>query len=547
MATEWTVPEKGSLVPPETLELEHPGYTARKNAWEFFRHSDELTGGYVASTQIYTGPDTSPSFKETYLIPHVKEADPEVFARRVAAARPPRFVREGIESITGVLTQQEPNRDNYPTKLKEWTSGVNAKKATLQQWIAAELWPLVERYGLCYSLARRPEISGANLKEQEDAIKAAGLPEVLLLVITPENLPWWSVDDIGRFEIVRYTEQKTEPVMDKGYPIDEDEFTRHWWITHEGWWYCDDKRKSNTTPLSVEDAGYWNTDRSPMTNFPLVKWALKDEIGPTETAAYAQLMYFRKDSELHIVEVGAAFPMTWVPTTAGSDDPEETVKGVDQVGGWDPENTGGARPMILETTGVSLTHFIEKRLPELEADASAPYGINDTVGGNDSGVALAHIEAKSTTIYTAHAQSGGESEFAALQPVAEFLGEELTDENRAEWNMNFGTLSDSSMAEILTAFKDAEPGLLFEEWILKKFASMIGGMTADQVDKALEVWKSEREEMQEREQEKEDALFDSESELRRAQTEKTAAEGAAVGLPFAGNPDSKTTPKERGR
>jgi hypothetical protein len=235
--------------------------------------------------------------------------------------------------------------------------------------------------------------------------------------------------------------------------------------------------------------------------------------------------------------------MTWVPISSGSDDPEETIRGPHKVGGWDPENTGGATPLILEPSGVSLAHYTEKRLPELEADAAAPYGINDAVGGNDSGVALAHIEAKSTTIYIQHAQAGGESEFAGLQPVAELLGETLEDENRAEWNMNFGTLSDSSMAEILTAFKEAEPGEVFEEEILKKFASMIGGMTADQVDAAIEAWKSEREEQKKREQEQEDALFDSEGELRRAQTDKTEAE--AKNLPFAANPDSAGKPKER--
>lgn len=539
MPTNWPLPEKDTLVPPESIELEHADYTARKADWEFFRHSDELTGGYKASVQTYTGPETVPNFKETYLIPHIKEAAYEDFARRVAAARPPRFVREGIESITGILTKEEPNRDNYPDKLSTWTSGVNARGATLQQWIAAELWPLVERYGLCYSLARRPSIGGANLAEQEKAIKEAGLPEVLLQVITPENLPWWAVDEVGQFEIVRYTEPKVESKFKDGYAVENNEYIRHWWVTNEGWWYADEKEGET---LSVVDVGYWNTDRSPMDNFPIAKWALKDDIGPTESSSYAQLMYFRKDSELHVVEVNAAFPMTWVPTTAGSDDPEETVRGPDNVGGWDPEGTGGASPMMLETTGVSLTHFIEKRLPELEADASAPYGINDSVGGNDSGVALAHIEHKANTIYTQHALSGAESEFAALKPVAELLGEELKDENRAEWNMNFGTLSDSSMAEILTSWKETEPGEVFEESIHKKFASMVGGMTADQIEDGIESWKKEREDMKTREQEQEDALFESEGELRRAQTEKTSAEAK---LPFAANPASAGTKKER--
>ncbi len=540
----WPIPKKDSIVPPDAIRLEHPDYKLRKDTWEFFRHSDLLTGGYTASVQTYKGPDTAPSFKETYLIPHIKESNPEDFARRVAAARPPRFVQEGISSIVGVLTQQEPNRDEYPDKLKEWIDGVTISGATLQQWIATEMWPLVERYGVCYSYARRPSIAAGNLQEQEQKIKDAGLPEVLLHVITPENLPWWNVDEVGQFEIIRYVETKTKQTLQGGYATEELEFTRHWWITHEGWWYTDEHTQGDDTKLVVVDAGTWNSGKKPMENFPIVKWGLKDEIGPTETAAYAQLMYFRKESELHVVEVEAAFPMTWLPTTAGDENPEETVKGPHQIGGWDPEGTGGANPMILETTGVSLMHFADKRLPQLEADASAPYGINDSVGGNDSGVALAHIEQKAKTLFTQHSQSGAMSEFAALQPVAELLNEKLEDKQRAEWSKNFGTLSDSSMSEILTAFKEMEPGEDFEEHILKKMAQMTGDMTADQIEAAVETWKTEREEVKQREQDQEDALVDSEGELRRAQTDKTDAE--AKGLPFAAKPASAGTPRERG-
>ena len=547
MPPKWPIPEKGSLVPAAAIALEHADFTAKKAFWKFARESDELTGGYEASTQTYDGLTAVPSFKETYLIPHVKESDYEQFARRVAASRPPRFVKEGIESITGTLTQQEPNRDNYPDKLSVWTAGVTVHGATLQQWIASDMWPLVERYGLSYSFARRPDVAAPNLKEQEQAIKDKGIPEVLLHIITPENLPWWVVDEIGRFEIVRYVEEKIHQKMDGGYAVLNEPYKRHWWITHEGWWYCDKLKPDTETELKVIDVGTWNTNGKPLKYFPIVKWGLKDDVGPTETAAYAQLMYFRKESELGLVEENSAFAMTWVPTMAGSDDPEETVKGPHIIGGWDPEGTGGAKPMILETTGVSLSHFSDKRLPQLEADASAPYGINDSVAGaNDSGVALAHIEKKSTTIYVEHAQAGSKSEFAGLQPVVELLGEELTDEQRAEWSTNFGTLSDASLAEILTAFAEREPGEIFEEEILKAFATMLpANLTAQRLEEAIEAWRSEREEQKEREQEQEDALFDSEDELRRAQTGKTAAEGKAVGMPFAGNPKSAKGPEKK--
>ncbi len=546
----WPLPKKGSLVPPESITLEHAEFKAKKKDWKFFRESDELTGGYEASTQTYTGPGSVPTFKETYLIPHVKEANVEQFSRRVAAARPPRFVKEGIESIVGVLTQQEPNRDKYPEKLLEWTAGVTAHGATLQEWIAFDLWPMVERYGLCYSYARRPSVAGANLAAQEKAIDDAGLPEVLLHIITPENLPWWSVDELGQFEIIRYTEEKTQHRITDGYAVKDEAFTRHWWLTLKGWWYTDELKQavepSDDTQLKVEAVGTWNPDGSAMKNFLVAKWGLPDDIGPTETAAYAQLMYFRKESELGLVEDNSAFAMIWVPETGGDANPEETIKGPHSIGSWDP--TEGGTPMILETTGVSLAHFIDKRLPQLESDASAPYGINDSVAGaNDSGVALAHIEKKANSIYVDHAHAGSLSEFAAMQPVAELLGEVLEEDDRAEWSTNFGTLSDASMSEILTAFAALEPGDVFTEEILKAFATMLPhGITAERLEEALTSWKEAKEEQEKLEQEQEAALFGEEGELRRAQVDKTDAETKAVGMPFAANPKSAGTPRERG-
>ncbi|MEE9367202.1 MAG: hypothetical protein V3W44_10975 [Dehalococcoidales bacterium] len=542
----YSLPEQGDSIPPQTLELEHPDFIKSKKLWEFYRHSDELTGGYEASVDTFDGPGDVPTFKETYLIPHIKEHAPGDFERRVAAAKPPRFVKEGIESLTGVITQQAPNRENYPDKLSKWESGVTIDNTSLQQWISADMWPLVERYGLCYSYARRPSIGGANLAEQEQKIKDANLPDVLLHIVTPENLPWWDTDELGAFLIVRYTETIQRPVMDDVaglYPIRTDEITRHWWITHEGWWYTEegDTTKDTSTQYEVLDVGTWG---KPMKHFPIVKWSLKDDIGPTATASLAQLMYFRKDSELHIVEVGAAFPMVWVPITSGDENPAEMIKGVDPVGGYSAEH--GGKPIILETAGVSLTHFADKRLPQLEAEASAPYGINDTVGAgsNDSGVALAHIQEKAKNLYRQHARAGGKSEFSALQPVAELLGEELLDEHRAAWPNKFGTLSDTSQSEILTAFAALEPGDVFTEHILVAYAAMVLELTAEQIDTAIESWKEAKEEQEAREAEMEEALAEGEQESRRAGVDKMDAETANLKKPFAANPASAKGPSK---
>ena len=180
-----------------------------------------------------------------------------------------------------------------------------------------------------------------------------------------------------------------------------------------------------------------------------------------------------------------------------------------------------------------------------EAEASGPYGINDTVGTgeNDSGVALAHIQEKAKNLYRQHSRAGGKSEFNALQPVAELLGETLEYENRASWPNKFGTLSDTSQSEILTQFAAIEPGDKFMEYIIIAYAAMVLELTTDQIEEGLEAWRVAKEEQEAREAEMEDALAEGEQESRRIGDEKVGAETEAIKKgPFAANPMSAKGP-----
>lgn len=532
----WPIPPINAKVPASAISLEHPTFTARKNYWAFFRDSDELTGGYEASTQSYAGPEDVPVFTETYLIPHEKEMDYNDFKRRVAAAKPPRFVREGIEAIVGVITNEEPNRDTYPDKLQDWTNQVDAEGRTLQEWIGTVLWPLVERYGLCYSYAKRPDVVAGNLAEQEKAIRAKNLPDVLLCVITPENMPWWQIDEHGNTEIVRYVEPKVTQKTEEGFPTEIVEYNRHWWVTNQGWWYTDENNPDEPE-LKVLGAGYFHADQSPMQYFPIVKWHLKGDIGPTEVAAFAQLMYFRKDSELHNVEVNAAFPMTWLPIGSGDENPEETVRGAHTVGGYDAEH--GGQPVILETSGVALTHFIEKRLPELEEEALSPYGRQREVGGNDSGVALAHIQQSAINIYRQHALAGSQSEFRAMRPVAELLGEAVDNKTKVAWARKFGTLSDTSQGDLLMAFWNLDPGDEFKKHILSQFSQItLADLTAQQLEDAINAWSAEREEQKAKEEEERQAFLNPDEGTDGADPRRE------IGKPFAANPASAKGPEK---
>lgn len=495
MPINWPIPELGSPVPRTALELQHEDYKARISDWEFFRHSDELTGGYSGSVQDYTSSTSIPTFNTSYLVPHEKE-DGDEFARRVALATPPRYVQEGITSIVGVLTEQEPNRNEYPDGISEWMSRVNIRGDSLQQVIASEIAPLVERYGLMYTLSARPEFGGDTEGEQKEALEAAGVPEVLLHLISPEAVQWWVEDDTGRFEIVRYVETVTEFVYDGAYVVDEKDVERHWYITDEGWWYVDDPKEtttSGTNPLKVDGVGYWEGPGQQMTHFPLVRWQLKDQRAPTEVASFAQLAYYRAESELKKIEEASAFSMLWVPVETSDANPTEVVKGPDPVGGFPSE--GSHTPLLLEPSGVSFTHFVEHRLPELEEAALSPYGRSREVGGNDSGVALAHIQETAVNIYRTHAKAFSSSEFAMLLPTAELLGDEMPQDAKAEWPTDFGTLSDQKQMESLQMMLDADPGEEYEAYIISKMGQVtLSELTDKQRQEADEAYKKRQEE-----------------------------------------------------
>lgn len=537
MAT-WPIPDVGSPLPRKFVELTNAEYDDRIDYWEFFRHSDELTGGYTASVQSYDSSTDIPDVDKSYLIPHEKENEAD-FSRRVAKATPPRYVQEGITSIVGVLTQQSPNRSQYPEALNEWMPAVNAHSETWQHVISTQIAPMVERYGLVYTLAARPTFGGETKGEQDRAREAAGLPEVLIHIVSPEAVKWWVEDDSGNLEIVHYVESVTaykgEVVAGVPYPTEEVDVERHWFLTKEGWYYADDQTETlgpKSESMDVVDRGYWISEGEEMQNFPLTKWALKDERAPTEVASFAQLAYFRAESELKVIEEASAFAMIWVPMENQDSDPSETVKGPDVVGGFPAE--GSHTPMILETSGVSFTHFVKERLPELEEQSLSPYGRSREVGGNDSGVALAHIQETAVNIYRQHSKAFSSSEFTALLPVAELLGADMPTEAKAEWPKQFGTLSDEKQMSNLETFRLMEPGEDYERRIIEAAGEVtLPAMTQAEKEAALDTW------------EKEQADKKQQEEDMNAQARDLELEAEQDGLPFAANPESEQTRSDR--
>jgi len=120
------------------------------------------------------------------------------------------------------------------------------------------------------------------------------------------------------------------------------------------------------------------------------------------------------------------------------------------------------------------------------------------------------------------------------------LGEEIDDKARASWPTKFGTLSDASQGELLTAFWELDPGEEFKKHILTEYAVIsLSDLTAEQLEEALEAWTAEKEEQERKEQEQLDAFMNPEpgedgDEPRREFGTKPP--GSPIGKPAAANP-----------
>jgi hypothetical protein len=539
------LPKKDEIVPREAITLEHPDFTANKAEWEFFRHSDELTGGYTASTATFTGPTAIESFDTTYLVPHGKE-DSLDLDRRVAKATPPRFVQEGIMGVTGDLTQQSPDREGYPEKIKKWANRVNIEGDTLKQFIDARVVPMVLRYGHGYTYAIRSSVVAETEKEAQEKRDAGGIPEVLIYALNPENVPWWRTDDLGRYTNLRYVEHKSRVTYSGPFPVGYTKIKRHWFLSLEGWYYVDDytdivvsgQPLTEDVPLTVGAVASWGKT---LKWFPVVKWDLEGN-NPTKPASYAQLAYFRKDSELDNLETECCFPMKFLPVESIVENPAEVVMGPSMVGTFP---AGGKHvPMILQPDATAFTHYQEQRLPALEDMAKAPYG-RSAAAGAATGLALAHQEKASTAVLKDLAGAFEKGEFSALLPVAELLGDELSDEARISWPREFHALNAQMQMEVLTGFSDLEPGDEYKKEILKAAGKVaLPDLSAKRTDECLDAWEADEKEKREAEAEKDDLLFDMQNQptpqtLNPEQMTGGRAQGKSIEAPDPGKKPPK--------
>jgi hypothetical protein len=461
------IPPKGETIDRAVIMADHPQYTQGIDLWMFLRHSHELTGGFAPYVKDFTSIAAPTLFSHTFLVPHEKE-DAADLNRRVAHATPPRFVRDGIAATSGVLLQQSARR-TYPPALEEWMAAVTISRESWDTWLGISLIPALLRYGFVYVLPHRPAIEALNMAQYDEA----GLPPVVVDIVSPEALRAWEYDDVGQLLWARYTEDR----MDSHGPLgtSTDAIKRHWWITALGWFAVDDLSAASAAgsndALVVVTSGHWLESQQPLTcGAPLAAWEFPDHVGPTHIAATKQLEYYRTESDLRKLETATAFSQVWVPVASRDQDPSLTVKGPDIVGGfpYDAKHT----PLILSPDSGPFAHFSE-RLSVLRSECMEAYGLGDPPSGATTGIALAHTEVKATNLYRLMGQVCAKGEASTMRVVSQLLGVEWNDDMRPVWPKEFGALASTKTLENVETFAKLEPGDEYMKLAIKAAASAL--------------------------------------------------------------------------
>lgn len=465
------IPSTGSSWPIGALYCKHPTWNDEIDKWRLCREAHEISGGFAPSLTKYTAPQSEAIVDDgSYLVPNIKESTTD-FALRVSSAKAPRFVQVGIASVVGKLTGTEVVRSNYPQKLLDWMNAVDSSAHSWDTWLSTILLPLLERYGVIYTFIRRPEAMVLTEAQRMEL----GVPEVTVEVISPEVLENWEEDQFGDFEWVRYVEEIKQAHGPDG--SEAKRTLRHWYLTRIGWWAVEeiDEREGTQSKKTgqVVKSGMW-PDK--LGYVPVTKWTLP--AWPTYQAALACMEHYRVSSDMRHLEQSTAFSMTWLPVEGRVNNPREMIKGPDVVATFPAESRH--TPIMLSPDPGPFTHFME-RLPQIEADALACYGLATQASTNGSGVSLAYIEGVSDALYRAHSIACEADEHTVLGVVADMLRVEWSEDQRGQWPREFGTLASTKQLEDLQRLIDmAPPPDVIAKVIAKAVTIVLPGLSPDE-------------------------------------------------------------------
>jgi hypothetical protein len=224
------------------------------------------------------------------------QATDDDYELRRARTPVPTFVAEAVEAHLSRIYSREVQRQG-PERLVAWWRNVDGRGATIDQWMADSVAPLLLVLGQLDILIDHPSVpDGQPVRSRADEVRL-GLDSAIATYILPENMVWWRLDRLGQ-----YRECLVREIQDEG-----EVQWRHW--------------DAHTWTLFDRDGGIAAGPRPhPFGRVPIVR--LFDRRRPRcrniglpryEAIAELQREFYNRDSELILADTTQAHPLLQGP------------------------------------------------------------------------------------------------------------------------------------------------------------------------------------------------------------------------------------------
>jgi len=470
-----SIARKGQVITRALVERTHPDYAGRKDDHELHWAAFTGGGGFAGPNSATVGfsrlwnPDdlpttreafeqwftSEPSFEPTYLAPNLREG--RGFELRWRRAHYENRIKRAVMVLAGFLTKQEPTYDAYLDPcplLSAWLGSVTSKRLSWHQWLQTEVVPWLCVYGEVTAVFDRPLVEARNMAEQQ----AAGADRVRGRIIHPMNLLDWRRREDGELDWIKFVESvdaTPDPMAEvRGVT------TRTRWISSEGWWYVDEvvvpgskQEKKDDDELKVSAAGLW--DPALKGRPPIACWRLgEDGESLIKEPAQAAVAHYNATSRLEHLLSETAFPMMTGPEYPGDNAAAVKVVGPQNMLMYPPDST---HPPHWISPDSAPFQVFAARLAKLEEAIDQMMGLGVVLSGV-TGVAKAFDAAELARFLCQLAADVAEGEHQAHQVVARLYREELPEEAKAVWPVEFDAVDAERLVQRLSEFIKAGPG-----------------------------------------------------------------------------------------
>ncbi|MDR3622793.1 MAG: hypothetical protein P4L85_25795 [Paludisphaera borealis] len=298
------------------LDHPHPEWLSHQLRWRWLLDSWE--GGEAYRTAVYGydmhgmpvrnlvrhkreypssfDPGYSPQTGRPAGSDQANQATDDDYELRRARTPVPTFVAEAAETHLARIYSREVKREG-PSKLVAWWRDVDGRGATIDQWMASSIAPLLLVLGQLDLIVDHPATpDGEEIRTRADEIRL-GLDGCVASYILPENMVWWRLDRLGR-----YVECLVREVSDDGSAL-----WRFW--DESSWTLYDGSGEVVKGPIAhsygrVPIVRVFDRRRPRCRNIGVPRY---------ESIAEIQREYYNRDSELILSDTTQAHPLLQGP------------------------------------------------------------------------------------------------------------------------------------------------------------------------------------------------------------------------------------------